>query len=99
MRTGGVGAHYVEVSKAQAGNHRLEKDLNGALRAGREDLAAIIFLGEVNARCDDLFHGDIRLGRITQGDVLSGTFRIDRRFAEIKLSSRNLESSWRSLGE
>ena len=75
MRTGGVGAHYIEVSNAQAGNRRLEKDLNRTLRAGSEGLAAVIFLRKVDPRCDDLFYGDIRFCRIAQCDGLSGTLK------------------------
>lgn len=44
MRAGEIGTHNVEVTRPWAGDRGSKCDLNGALGAGREGLAAIVFL-------------------------------------------------------
>ena len=90
MRAGGIRPHHVKVSYAQAGNCRLERDLNCALRAGRERFPAVMLLGEVDPGSDDLLHGDVRFGGIAQRYRLGRAVRINRCLAEIDAGRRNL---------
>jgi hypothetical protein len=60
MRAGGIRSGYAKVSNSRAGNCRFKKDLNRALDARSEGLAAVIFLREVDPRGDDLLDSDIR---------------------------------------
>ena len=83
MRAGRIRPHHVEVSYAQAGNSRLERDPNCALRAGRERFSAVMLLGEVDPRGDDLLHGDVRFGGIAQRDGARRTIRVNFRLAEV----------------
>ena len=59
MRAAEIRSHYIKISDSRAGNNGLERDLDCTLRAGRERLPAIMFLREVDARSDDLRHGDV----------------------------------------
>ena len=90
MRAGGIRPHHVKVSYAQAGNYRLERDLNCALRAGRERFPAVMLLGEVDPGSDDLLHGDVRFGGIAQRDAARRTIRINSRLAKVDAGRRNL---------
>ena len=66
MRAGRIRSGYAKVSNSRARNRRFEKDVNRTSGTGCEALAAVIFLGKVDAGSDDLLYDEIRFRRIRE---------------------------------